>query len=662
MNGLSPEAQEVLKMICAAYAAQPFAVEKADSLRPPTLCRAEQRLALKELRQAGMLELRQKIWGEKLYQIPVRQLAAIHQHFFSMSPLPVAGDSVMLKLAAGSGLTGELFRALLFTAREGLPLTAKGVIHKKNISRLAALFSLREEHLRGLIPGDAYAETQPLTAMVIVDLMLMLGLISRQNEAYMLEMERLDQWFALSEPQMNHILYNLILNRYGLQEPVRQHFRYCISAGEFAPSQWFSLPDILDRMHKLNLAADDPETGVEASCLAWFSCLAGFGWCELGYSDYGDWCFRWMDSKPSPDPGGGAGDNCVNLFTADRPAPGCGTVEGLSVQAPTEKRILQDSTLQSFIVQPDFEVLVPPEVPYTTRWMLGGCAKLLHSDDLWSFRLTRERLEHAAEQGLSPETVISWLAAHAQGGLPEQVDLSLRQWAKGIGRTAFSEVILLSCNSEADGADIAAHPRLGGSLTRVGPLHFIVRGDQVEQVRKELAAAGMAPPRIIGGREGSPKQKLFNLGDPCLPLADFVLPAPDPKRGILGGEAVYQPLPLSSAEVEESIWNGEDNVPQMWIKEWRKYHGSTAQKVMEQALKWGIKVRLSIRDEVCDFIPGRISGHPWRVSGCLLDSDSVIRDPEMELAPGDWDEMKLLIPAELRNSSSAGASGYVMIR
>lgn len=70
MNGVSPEAQEVLKIICAVYAAQPFAVEKADSLRPATLCRAEQQLALKELRQAGILELRQKIWGRSYIKFP----------------------------------------------------------------------------------------------------------------------------------------------------------------------------------------------------------------------------------------------------------------------------------------------------------------------------------------------------------------------------------------------------------------------------------------------------------------------------------------------------------------------------------------------------------------------------------------------------------------
>lgn len=128
----------------------------------------------------------------------------------------------------------------------------------------------------------------------------------------------------------------------------------------------------------------------------------------------------------------------MNRFTADRPAPGCGTVEDLNAPAPVEKQILQDSSLQSFIVQPDFEVLVPPEVPYTIRWTLGGCAELLHSDDLWSFRLTRERLEHAAEQGLPPETAIyGWLPMHkgiAGTGGPIFKTVVKGDWPNGILR------------------------------------------------------------------------------------------------------------------------------------------------------------------------------------------------------------------------------------
>lgn len=88
---------------------------------------------------------------------------------------------------------------------------------------------------------------------------------------------------------------------------------------------------------------------------------------------------------------------------------------------------------------------------------------------------------------------------------------------------------------------------------------------------------------------------------------------------------------------------------------------TTAQKVMEQALGWGIKVRISVQGQTADFIPEQISGRPWRVRGNLLRSGSGTVE-QIQLAAEDWQEMKLLHPVKQRNSSSSGAAGYVMIR
>lgn len=62
MNQLSAEALEVLKRLCAAYAAQPFDEGKEERLRPTALCRAEQKLAMNELRRAGLLTAGIKYW------------------------------------------------------------------------------------------------------------------------------------------------------------------------------------------------------------------------------------------------------------------------------------------------------------------------------------------------------------------------------------------------------------------------------------------------------------------------------------------------------------------------------------------------------------------------------------------------------------------------
>lgn len=723
---LTPEAQAVLQAICAEHAASPCAADTLERLRPAFLCRAEQELALNELLMAGMLELRQKIWGEKLYQIPQQRFPRIGRSFWPARPQSLGESDVQIQLAACTGLAAELFRGLLFTAREGLPLTAKGLIHKKQLGLLAGQLSVQEEHLAGLKLNQASPEPYPypLPVRVIVDLMAVLGLISRGSSGYLIDITKLQCWLALTEQEMTDTLYRIVISRYGSPEPAGQHFRHLISTAEFPPGEWFAVPPLLDWMIQSGLAKEQSVAGMDgselhASAIAWLRCLAGFGWCDLGYSAKGEPCFRWKAVKPQLD-GTSAGtiepevsgeDTGIVKAEESKPDEACGgsaVPEGWPEhdheqgreqgreqeqvqeqgreqeqgQMQSQKQVLSGSSLKSretgadwglpaesavpaagrFVVQPDFEVLVPPEVPYTTRWTLAAYAELLHNQDLWSFRLTREMLESAAELGCPPGDAVAWLTAHAQGGLPEQVELSLRQWAKGIGRTSLSEVILLSCAGEQEGGDIAAHPRLQDILTRIGPLHFIVSPDSVGQLRKELAAAGLAPPRIVGGREETLQpHNPFGPFERTAATLHYALPSPAGERGLLGAAAYPKLLPLAGTAPDQELLPGEDTVPQMWFNQWRQYHVTTAQKVMEQALGWGIKVRISMQGQTADFIPEQISGRPWRVRGNLLRSGSGTVE-QIQLAAEDWQEIKLLHPVKQRNSSSSGAAGYVMIR
>lgn len=201
--------------------------------------------------------------------------------------------------------------------------------------------------------------------------------------------------------------------------------------------------------------SDGPE--LHASAMAWLRCLSGFGWCDLGYSAKGEPCFRWKAVKPQLD-GASAGtiepeisgeDTGIVKAEESQPDEACGgsavpegrpehehDYEQEQEQVQVQEESLSGSSLKPgetgadwglpaefavpaagrFVVQPDFEVLVPPEVPYTLRWILAGYAELLHNQDLWSFRLTREMLESAAELGCPPGNAIAWLTAHAQGG------------------------------------------------------------------------------------------------------------------------------------------------------------------------------------------------------------------------------------------------------
>ncbi|WP_162551107.1 helicase-associated domain-containing protein [Paenibacillus tepidiphilus] len=641
MYRLSDGAQEILKRLFAAYSAIPFPAGQEEKHRPKAMCRAELELALLELRREEWLELRQKLWGERLYRIPEQRIPAILQAVTALGP-PTSRAEAGSGVSSGPPLAAEVFRMLAFMADGGVALTAKGAIHKAAAGRLTASLSGEGERLKAMLPPSGGMVNLPPAAAVLLDLLLALGLAVKESGAITLVPAALAAWLQLTEPEMNDRLYQMILARSGTQEPALLHFRYWITGSDLLPGAWFSLPDTLAVLEQAGLTAGQTIQELLEASGSWLKALAGCGWMELASAAGGEPLFRWTKDKPRLTAGHPSGER-------DDEA------EGLSAGG----HAADPATAAQFIVQPDLEVLVPPEVPYSVRWTLFACAELQDTEAFWSFRLSRQRLEQAAEHGLEPGQVIAWLAEHAMGGLPEQAEQALRLWARGIGRTALSEAILLTCRSLEEAELIAAHPRL--RLARLGPLHFAVPAADVEPLRKELAAAGMAPPRAFAGREaaGPALQALFLGGPETAPGGSAALPSHGTAKESGPGTAAFTELPLIPPAGPEEAAGGE-GVPQMWLKEWRHYHASTAMQMMEHALERGYKVQVAVQGEACEFIPERSHGIPWRVSGTLLRPGTA--PEEAMLAAGDWREMKLLLPAARRNSSSAVVGDYGMIR
>lgn len=145
------------------------------------------------------------------------------------------------------------------------------------------------------------------------------------------------------------------------------------------------------------------------------------------------------------------------------------------------------------IVQPDFEILVPPDVAFSVRFELEACCEHVATDVMSVYRLTRASVEGASRYGRTPEEVSAFLTGHA-AFVPEPVLNALEQWGSEIGRTSFAEVLLLRC-ADAGAADrIASLSALHGTVERIGPLDFIVNAEREAEVRKALAAERLAPP------------------------------------------------------------------------------------------------------------------------------------------------------------------------
>ncbi|MDP6037932.1 MAG: hypothetical protein QGG64_05240, partial [Candidatus Latescibacteria bacterium] len=75
-----------------------------------------------------------------------------------------------------------------------------------------------------------------------------------------------------------------------------------------------------------------------------------------------------------------------------------------------------------FVVQPNFEVLVPPDLSYTHYLKLCGLSDLKTQDVMTCFDLTQDSIRHAFTRGFSGNDLRTFFTQHSATGLPNMVE------------------------------------------------------------------------------------------------------------------------------------------------------------------------------------------------------------------------------------------------
>ncbi|KZE65495.1 hypothetical protein AV545_06105 [Paenibacillus jamilae] len=649
-NELSADELLVLRRCFVRYAAQPIKEEEPMQLTRGTLSGVETRLALHGLRTRGWLEAVTKSWGERILYIPVDRLPALYDMLLQQTPInKIHTDHPLTVHEAMTGLESELLHVLSHIAIQGVPLTAKGTIHKRSLQKLSELTPFRSEDLEGIGLHYAHAELYPVQTVVMIDLLLSLGLLVKETGSLRIQEAELATWIRLSAGQMRKHIFATLMERYGKAEASMQHFRYmlCAVSQHVGTDGWISIQCLLQWMHQVGLIsldsssekdfmnstlidivpvitnlkglADERRFDVNFSepfmkeIKGWLKALAAFGMGDWGQTASGELCYRW------------------NVPVADLH------------QLHNEEATCQEQG--AFYVQPDFEILVPPDVAYDVRWRLECCCERVTGDRMVVYRITRESITKAIELGMEAKTIPALLDKYSRTGVPEHVRLAVEQWAGDVGRTAFATVTLLRCGTRDDADMVARHPALEGLLERLGDKDFIIPVRSANKIRKALAAIGLSP-RLEPESVDEPAHHYPLLTETENLDAGHFLFSQEGRAGL-----VYTGRTLHFYEQEHTLPDPSDyfpeksTVPSSWIKEWRSYHASTSRQLIEQAIRWQAAVGLRMDGKEVKWIPESVlSGDPWSVTGWYASGMAEETPSRVILRPSDWSDMRLLVP------------------
>ncbi|WP_127584362.1 helicase-associated domain-containing protein [Paenibacillus koleovorans] len=608
-----------LRLILTGFAGEPFDEARLVKAGREQLSGAALKVGLNRLCRKGVVFTLRKAWGEQLYMLPTDRIglwAGLLAPFEAESYLAEEGATVVPLREEQPVPPARLLSLLAYAEREGLPLTQKGTLVKRTVTRLQQLLGV-DGSVGARPPLLRYKgeEAYPFPLAAVLDAALRLQLLHADAECYRLNERMLAEWLSLSEAEMNRQLYGLLSDL--LPPPADPMIRNVIACAEELPTdRWFRPEAISAGLVERGLTGAGVGPEPDKLLVEWLKPAEALGFLELGRAEDGGWLARWR-------------------------LPASGTERQLAESIDTTTTITGTSTMgqKAVFILPDFEIIVPPAVPYSIRWELERHTELEQPGAVCRYRLTKERIIRSLELGADGARILELLHDIAKYGVPEPVEYTLKDWIAQYGRTSIESAVLFRCRDEATAEEMEVNPKLLPHLReRLGPLVWLVEPGASDLLLEQLQMNGYIPAQANAGTNAA--------DDPVATASQMPFPA-DSIQNMVAEPAglIYSRQSVQYYDIErtipptEELYPGLTEVPGIWLKECRAYHAATRMDMIRKALEWKASVRLRQGGQDRVLVPEKVEGtkERWQV---LVRHEA----GEATLGPEQWDEMQLVLP------------------
>lgn len=512
------------------------------------------RLVLTRLRQRGVLYAVRQKWGGTFYILPtdIRE-AWLSVELADTGTCEKETDVKVTRLAP-PGILYDLFHFLVMIERDDVVLTSKGQLHKRSIQKMNIELDMPEAPFQRA--GWMNVEGEDLSNVhVVYRLAQKCGLLAgKAGERLRLEQDVLSRWLAMSYQEAGRELYEQMT-----KELLRTKPRYAACLWWMRQQAgWVSVRDMaLFWTEQLGQA----KTSWETFAAEWTDlCLEPFhasGWIDWAEGVSGK-AWRWSSLSP---------------FSETMSVPHKG------------------------YVQPNFEWLIPLHFPLALRWKMAQFADLVQTDQMCTYDINESSVQRGMEKGWTAEEMLRFMYNHSRTPVPQNVEVSVRQWESQKGCVRLERAFILSCQDESLARELKQHPELRSGIKRsLGKKDFLVEEHQVERLYALLNEAGYNPVTT----------ERFHTREASSPGTRS-----EPKKKRLRVENRYP-------EWEEAV-PGLATLPKLWTSGMREYHPSTLKQLIQRALEMQLELEWCRErgNERYILYPTRLVNQDgeWRVEG-----------------------------------------------
>ncbi|MEP7199990.1 MAG: helicase-associated domain-containing protein [Chloroflexota bacterium] len=155
---------------------------------------------------------------------------------------------------------------------------------------------------------------------------------------------------------------------------------------------------------------------------------------------------------------------------------------------------MREPQSQRFVVQGDFDVLVPHDAPFYARFQLERMAERVRWDHMSTYRLTREAVTRLLRRNVTVDQILAFLSRNARAPFPPNVAFTVREWATKYGEITLRRGAVLHTRDKNLLAELQHHPQVKAYILDVlSPTVALVASEQVEELQAKLQALGYSP-------------------------------------------------------------------------------------------------------------------------------------------------------------------------
>ncbi|MBA7587941.1 hypothetical protein ES708_29989 [subsurface metagenome] len=155
---------------------------------------------------------------------------------------------------------------------------------------------------------------------------------------------------------------------------------------------------------------------------------------------------------------------------------------------------LDDNMGDNFTIQPNFEVIVGPELLPRIRFLLELMSERISRDIVLTCRVTQEGIARAREHGMSTDEITGFFKKHSRNAVPQNVFFSIENWSKSYGKIFFEKVTLMRfrdcaiCNSVQHLPEVAPY-----IVEKLSDTAIIVLSAHISHITEALRKTGYLP-------------------------------------------------------------------------------------------------------------------------------------------------------------------------